>query len=281
MGNMQAMIFAAGLGTRLKPLTDTMPKALVPVNGKPLIEHVISKLKRAGASRVVVNVHHFADSIIDYLNANGNFGIDIRVSDERGQLLETGGGIKKASAFFDADKPVLIHNVDILSNINLRKFYQEADDSQADAMLLVSGRSTKRYLLFDEGMRLAAWTNVETGEVKSPDAALADEIRRGYAAANNGPVDGLTAETLSTSSFGVFPRLRKYAFSGVHVFSPRLFPLMDSWPEKFPIMDFYLKNCASANILGYALEDLRLMDVGKIDTLADAERFAEALDEGK
>ncbi len=176
MGNMQAMIFAAGLGTRLKPLTDTMPKALVPVDGKPLIKHVISRLKCAGASRVVVNVHHFADSIIEYLNANGNFGIDIRVSDERGQLLETGGGIKKASAFFDADKPVLIHNVDILSNINLHKFYQEADDSQADAMLLVSGRSTKRYLLFDEGMRLAAWTNVSTGEVKSPNEQLAKEF---------------------------------------------------------------------------------------------------------
>lgn len=271
------MIFAAGLGTRLKPLTDTMPKALVSVDGKPLIKHVISRLKCAGASRVVVNVHHFADSIIEYLNANGNFGIDIRVSDERGQLLETGGGIKKASAFFDADKPVLIHNVDILSNINLRKIYQEADDSQADAMLLVSGRSTKRYLLFDDAMRLAAWTNVETGEVKSPDAALADEIKRGYDAANGQSVDGLTAETLATPAFGVYPSLRKYAFSGVHVFSPRLFPLMDSWPERFPIMDFYLKNCASANIKGYALDDLRLMDVGKLDTLHEAERFIKTI----
>lgn len=279
MGNMQAMIFAAGLGTRLKPLTDTMPKALVPVDGKPLIKHVISRLKCAGASRVVVNVHHFADSIIEYLNANGNFGIDIRVSDERGQLLETGGGIKKASAFFDADKPVLIHNVDILSNINLHKFYQEADDSQADAMLLVSGRSTKRYLLFDEGMRLAAWTNVSTGEVKSPNEQLAKEIAEAYSAPDVMQRDGMTAATLATTAFGAYPSLRKYAFSGIHVFSPRLFPLMDGWPEKFPIMDFYLKNCASANIKGYALEGLRLMDVGKIDTLDDAEAFVRSLDE--
>ena len=119
----QAMIFAAGLGTRLKPLTDRMPKALVRVGGEPLLKHVVLKFRDAGFDRIVVNVHHFADQIIDYLNANNNFGIDIRISDERDMLLETGGGLKKAAPLFDSSSPVFIHNVDILSNLDFNKFY--------------------------------------------------------------------------------------------------------------------------------------------------------------
>ena len=115
------MIFAAGLGTRLKPLTDTMPKALVRVGGQPLLWHVVQKLKAAGYERLVVNVHHFAEQIVDYLKANDNFGLDIRISDETGGLLETGGGIKKALPLFDPSEPILIHNVDILSNLDLSK----------------------------------------------------------------------------------------------------------------------------------------------------------------
>ena len=114
----QAMVFAAGLGTRLKPLTDTMPKALVRVGGQPLLWHVIMKLKSAGYERIVVNVHHFAQQIVDYLSANDNFGLDIRISDETSGLLETGGGIRKALPLFDPSSPVLIHNVDILSNFS-------------------------------------------------------------------------------------------------------------------------------------------------------------------
>ena len=117
----QAMIFAAGLGTRLKPLTDTMPKALVRVGGQPLLWHVIQKLKAAGYELLVVNVHHFAEQIVDYLKANDNFGLDIRISDETDGLLETGGGIKKALPLFDPSEPILIHNVDILSNLDLSK----------------------------------------------------------------------------------------------------------------------------------------------------------------
>jgi NDP-sugar pyrophosphorylase family protein len=234
----QAMIFAAGLGTRLKPLTDTMPKALVPVAGEPLLHHVIMKLKDAGFERIVVNVHHFADQIIDYLDANGNFGLDIRISDERNGLLETGGGIKAARALFDPQSPILIHNVDILSNVDLSLLYESAND--AEATLLVSPRVTKRYLLFDQSMRLDGWKNIETGEHKGPCSA-------------NNP--------------------QMYAFSGIHVFCPSLFPLMDEWPERFGIVDFHLKACSDKCISGYLKEDLRLLDVGKLDSLEKAEDF--------
>ena len=164
----QAMIFAAGLGTRLKPLTDRMPKALVPVAGEPLLAHVIRKLKAEGFTRIVVNVHHFADQIIDYLHTH-DFGVEIHISDETSKLLDTGGGIRHAAHWFGTDSPVLIHNVDILSNANLSRLY---DSAVADAALLVSDRVTKRYLLFGEGKRLVGWTNVETGEVRSPHADL-------------------------------------------------------------------------------------------------------------
>lgn len=244
---MQAMIFAAGMGTRLKPLTDTMPKALVRVDGKPLLRHVIEGLQLAGAERIVVNVHHFADQIDDYLRHHDNFGMDIRLSDERQQLFETGGGIKHARTFFDPASPILIHNVDILSNINLKAFYEQAT---ADATLLVSERRTKRYLVFNDEMRLIGWTNIETREVKSPF----DEIRQM-------PYDELVSQ------------YQLYAFSGIHVFSPTLFPLTDEWPDRFPIIDFYLAACAKANIRGYLKKDLRLLDVGKLDTLAEAEEF--------
>lgn len=249
---MQAMIFAAGLGTRLKPLTDTMPKALVKVGGKPLIEHVILNLKAAGAEKIVVNVHHFAGQIVDFLTSNNNFGIDIRISDESSMLLETGGGIKRAAPLFSSDKPILIHNVDILSNVDLRKFYESNLDN--DATLLVSERITKRYLLFDDKMSLKGWTNTSTGEVK---------MKNGAALFDNG------------SSFN------KFAFSGIHIFSPRLFPLFADYPDKFGIMDFYLGTGGDVDIKGYLKNDLQLMDVGKLDTLNEAEDFLQNLHHSK
>lgn len=224
------MIFAAGLGTRLKPLTDTMPKALVPVGGQPLLWHVIMKLKKSGYERIVVNVHHFADQIIDYLRLNDNFGLDIRISDEREQLLETGGGIKKALPLFDLSEPILIHNVDILSNLDLSQLPTDAP------VLVVSQRQTKRYLQFDDEQRLVGWKNIETGEMKG---------REGHS----------------------------LAFSGIHVFHPSLVPLLSEWPDRFPIMDFYLSACATHLIKGFEAIDLRLMDVGKMDTLDQAENF--------
>lgn len=255
---MQAMIFAAGLGTRLKPLTDTMPKALVRVGGEPLIKRVIENLARAGVDRIVVNVHHFAGQIIDYLNENNNFGLDIRISDETSGLLETGGGIKKAAPLFAPDAPILIHNVDILSNVDLKKFYIAASvreerrtksEEWVDAVLLVSWRKTKRYLLFDDDMRLVGWTNIETGEVRSPYPELNPK------------------------------ECRMYAFAGIHAISPRLLKMMDSFPDRFGIIDFYLKACATHNIIGYAKDDLKLMDIGKLDTLVQAEEFLASMGE--
>ena len=237
------MIFAAGLGTRLKPLTDTMPKALVRVGGQPLLWHVIMKLKAAGYERIVVNVHHFAQQIIDYLQASDNFGLDICISDETSGLLETGGGIKKALPLFDPSEPILIHNVDILSNLDITALPMDAP------LLVVSQRQTKRYLLFDDTMRLHGWTNIETGEVKGNLSPLASHLSP----------------------------LRKLAFSGIHVFHPSLTPLLADWPERFPIMDFYLKACGDHLIRGYEAQDLRLMDVGKLDTLQDAEAFINQL----
>ena len=151
---MNAIIFAAGLGTRLRPLTDHCPKALVKVEGKSLLEHNIINLKRAGFDHIVVNVHHFGQQIIDFLAEHNNFGIDIKISDERDLLLDTGGGIMKALTLFANDDPVLIHNVDIISNINLGKVYEQHVKSGSDATLCVAQRKTSRYLMFDNDMRM-------------------------------------------------------------------------------------------------------------------------------
>lgn len=240
---MKAMIFAAGLGTRLKPLTDTMPKAMVEVAGRPLLEHVILKLKAAGFDEIIVNVHHFADQIIAFLKEKNNFGIRIEISDEREMLLETGGGIKKASWFFDDDKPFLVHNVDILSDIDLLAFYKAHTLTGAIATLLVSERDTSRYLLFDNDKHLRAWTNVKTGEVKSP------------------------FQNIDINNYN------RYAFSGIHVMSPEVFRYMKTWVGKFSIIDFYLSIANECNIDCWVGKGMRLIDVGKLDSLTEAEGF--------
>ena len=209
---MKAMIFAAGLGTRLKPLTDHMPKALVPVNGRPMLEHVILKLKQSGFNELVINIHHFGEQIIDFLEANQNFGLTIHISDEREQLLDTGGGIKKAAPFFQGNEPFLIHNVDILSDTDLKALYESHLHSGNDATLLASKRTTARYLLFDKQAYLRGWVNKDTGQTK-PEGFEYDATK-----------------------------YQEYAFSGIHVISPSLFRYMDErWKGKFPIMDFYLQ----------------------------------------
>lgn len=239
---MKAMIFAAGLGTRLKPLTDHMPKALVPVAGKPMLEHVIHKLIAAGCDEIVINVHHFADQIINFIKANNNFGITIHISDETDMLLDTGGGIKKASSFFQ--EPFLIHNVDILSNVDLKSLYECHLTSGNDATLLVSPRKTVRYLLFDEENQLCGWVNKDTFQTKPEGFVYQPEVQK------------------------------EYAFSGIHIVSPSLFNYMgENWTGKFPIMDFYLQTCQEAKLGGYAKEDLQLIDIGKPETLAVAEDF--------
>ena len=241
---MQAMILAAGLGTRLKPLTDHVPKALVEVGGEPLLKQVIFKLKDAGFSRIIVNVHHFSEQIIQYLETNHYFGLDIRISDETNQLLDTGGGIKAAKRLF-GDARILIHNVDILSNINLQRFYFA--HKEAAATLLVSERNTNRYLLFDDDMRLVGWTNVNTGEFRSP------------------------YPNLNVAQY------KKLAFAGIHTFSPQLFPWMDAFPDRFGVIDFYLSVCNQVPIIGHVESNLRLMDVGKQETLHTAEQFMHQL----
>ena len=239
---MKAMIFAAGLGTRLKPLTDHMPKALVPVAGKPMLEHVIDKLKAAGFNEIVINVHHFANQIIDFLKEKNNFGIQIWISDETEELLDTGGGIKKAAHFFD--EPFLVHNADILSNVDLKALYEHHLTSGNDATLLVSPRKTVRYLLFNEGNRLCGWVNKDTLQTKPEGFVYQPEVQK------------------------------EYAFGGIHIISPTLFNYMgDEWTGKFSIMDFYLKTCGIAKLGDYAKEDLQLIDIGKPDTLAKAEEF--------
>ena len=241
---MNAFIFAAGLGTRLKPLTDTMPKALVPVAGKPLLAHVVEKLKAAGCKKIVINIHHFGDMIIDYVKSQGNFGIDIVFSDEREMLLETGGAIKHAVEFL-GNEPFLIHNVDILSNVDIKALWEEHLNSGSAATLLVSKRSSSRALLFDAEGNLTAWTNKTTGEVKTP------------------------YESVDIAS------LKELAFSGIHVFSPSLFKYFGAYPEKFSIIDFYLNTCKAEKIKAYTQEGLQLLDVGKLDSLEKAEAFVQ------
>lgn len=237
------MIFAAGLGTRLKPITDTMPKALVPVAGRPLIAHVMARLQAAGVDDFVVNVHHFADQIITYLAEHQQEGVTVAVSDERDGLLETGGAILKAEPLLGGDD-FLVHNVDILSDLDLEWFMGQMRPG-AVSTLLVSERVTQRYFLFDDDMRLVGWTNVATGEVRTP-------------------FEGLDVS-----------RCRKLAFAGIHGMSAGIFDAMRAlgFEGRFSIVDFYLKAAAEYAIYGVVAEDLTLVDVGKLSTLEVAEEF--------
>ena len=255
------MIFAAGLGTRLKPLTDTMPKALVPLAGKTLLQWQIEKLKAAGITDIVVNVHHFADKIIDYLRENNYFGCNIQVSDERDMLLETGGGLRKAKSLLTGFRlpasecpkdPILICNVDILSNIDIPTLLKAYNPDEM-GVVVVYPRDTQRYLLFDDSSRLCGWTNIATGEVRGP---VADNQ---YPIANT----------------------RKLAFSGMQLLNPRIFEVMDKVVtekgEKFSLIDLYLSIAEKEILRAFIPENYRMMDVGKINQLSAAESFATTL----
>ena len=210
--NPKAMILAAGKGTRLRPLTDSMPKALVQVNGGPLIRKQIEKLKSFGFEDITVNAHHFADMLYEYIRCNTPDGVKIKVSFEKEKLLNTGGALRKATEYLLSDgyyNNVLVHNVDILSNVNLKEFY--VNSLPCDAKLLVSDRNSSRRLLFEPAtLRLVGWTNLKTGEVLTPFKDL--DVRS----------------------------CKSYSFSGIHVISPQLLKEMCSWPEEFSIIDFYL-----------------------------------------
>ena len=236
------MIFAAGLGTRLKPLTDTMPKALVPLAGKPLLQWQVEKLRDAGITDIIVNVHHFPDMIIDTVRRNKGWGCNITISDERDLLLDTGGGLRKVKNEIIKinEEPVLACNVDILSNIDLRALmnhYKQTGVSQ----LVVSDRTTQRYLCFNEHDYLCGWTNIATGEVKSQDG-------------------------------------RHFAFSGMQILSADVLNRLDEMQEmKFSLIPFYLHIMSTTPLQAYVPSDYRMMDVGKIDQINEAERFAEGL----
>jgi len=266
---MKAMVFAAGLGTRLKPLTDAMPKALVPVCGEPLLHHVLVKLIAAGYDDIVVNVHHFPDQIIHYLHSH-DFGARIAVSDERDFLRETGGGIRyakhlltdfstppaaplemtrglsfrpsEASGEICREEPFLVHNVDIVSNLDLG-WLREQHREGALATLVVSERKTQRYLLFDDEGRLKGWTNLATGEVRSPFPDLDPA------------------------------KCRRLAFAGIHQISPGIFDVFDEsgFGDRFSIMDFYLQVCAVHPIYAAVPPGFSMVDVGKFDQLSAAE----------
>lgn len=244
---MQALLFAAGLGTRLKPLTDHLPKALVPVRvnntdpERPMIEILLDKMYYSGFNHVVINVHHMADMIerfaAEYLERHSDWHMKINFSDERDLLLNTGGGIKKAGDLLDRSRPFLVHNVDIISNLDLLSFYNAHNSGECLSTILVSERKTERYFLFDRDGRLVGWTNLKTGEVRSPHTSLR-------------PGD-----------------CQMKAFAGIHMISPEIFDKMQSWPDVFSIVDFYLSQAAGSVIRGYEMPGLRMVDIGKPESL--------------
>lgn len=246
---MKALIFAAGLGTRLRPLTNDRPKAMVEIAGKPMLQHVIERVAAAGFDDITINIHHYGQMIIDFLERNDNFGLNIHISDERGLLLDTGGGILKARQWLDGDEPFLVHNTDIISTLDLKAFYDYHVEHDALATILVKERKTQRYFLLDENDRLCGWTNKATGEFK-PEA-----------------------EKLEGRN------LRELAFGGLHIISPRVFPELERFrrkggEEKFSIVPFYIGMCTHHLIQGYHPDsDYQWLDIGKPETLAQAQEL--------
>ncbi|MCD4788997.1 MAG: nucleotidyltransferase family protein [Bacteroidales bacterium] len=235
----KAMIFVAGLGTRLHPITETVPKALVKIGKKSLLEIVIKRLIRYGFNDIIINVHHFSVQIIEFIESKNKFGINIQFSDETDQLLETGGGLKKASWFFDDGKPFLVHNVDVISNIDLNKMMEFHLETGALATLAVRNRITSRYLLFDENDVLCGWENVKTNERK-----------------------------IIVQKPEYFP----YAFSGIHIINPAIFNYISD-EGKFSIIDVYLKLARDHRILCYKHNESLWLDLGRKENLKEAEKI--------
>jgi mannose-1-phosphate guanylyltransferase len=238
---MKAMILAAGLGTRLRPLTDNRPKALVEVAGRTLLEIALSRLRRFGVREVIINVHHFADMVVEYLQKNDNFAMRIEVSHEE-VLLDTGGGLKKASWFFlenSSSEPFLLHNVDVISTIDLGRMLKFHKENQALATLAVQDRDTSRYLLFDEQNQLC-----------------------GRRAGHNGKPELIRS----------LPKMQALAFSGIHVISPRLLPLITE-EGVFSIINSYLRLAAQGErILAFRADEYYWRDLGKPENIGQAEK---------
>ena len=237
----RAMIFAAGLGTRFKPWTDHHPKALAVVNGKSLLQRNIEYLRQYGIRDVVINVHHFADQVIDALESNKGWGSRYVISDETDEVLETGGGLKKARHSLE-DAPFVVMNVDILTDMNLSAMIHEHMEHRPLATLAVTERETSRYFLFDESRQLRGWRNVKTGQERWAGKA----VQRG--------------------------ELTQKAFSGIHVIEPSLFPLMRQ-EGKFSMVDVYLDVAAGHAVRCYDHSGSKLIDVGKPESAEKAARL--------
>lgn len=235
---MRAMILAAGLGTRLRPLTDSTPKALIKIKGKTLLEIAINNLVKNGFDKIIINIHHHAQQVIDYINQN-KFDAQITISDETNKLLDTGGGLKQASWFFNDGESFIVYNADVLSNIDLQKLYSSHEDSESIATLAVRKRESSRYLLFNSENILCGWENVKTNEKKI--------IRNDE-------------------------RLQQFAFSGIQILSPEIFTSM---PDKdvFSLIDLYLKIGSQNEIKAFVDDESFWLDVGKPENLKAAENI--------
>jgi MurNAc alpha-1-phosphate uridylyltransferase len=235
---MKAMIFAAGLGTRFKPWTDHHPKVLALVNGKSLLQRNIEYLQQYGITDIIVNVHHFANQVIAAINANKGWGSKISISDEKDELLETGGGLKKASGFFDKDSFFVI-NADILTDLDINKMSAFHKQYQPIATLATTERESSRSFLFDENDELCGWRNSKNGE-----------------------------ERISKQKQRLFPK----AFSGIHIISPDIFSLIKQ-NGKFSIVDVYLELCKTVSIKSFDHSGSKLIDVGRTESVAEAEKL--------
>lgn len=233
---MKAMLLAAGLGTRLKPFTEHNPKALAEVNNKTLLEHNIGYLQRFGIYDVIINVHHFADKIEDAIKKHDGWGSYIVISDEREEVLETGGGLIKASQFFEGEPSFLVMNVDVLTNLDLNKLIHAHEQGESVATLAVMDRESSRHFLFDDSMQLCGWTNNKTGERR-----ISREL----------------------------PSLRPFAFSGIQVLSPAVF-VNNPYSGKFSLVDLYLHLAKEYDIKGYDHTGNVFIDVGKPESLQKA-----------
>lgn len=233
---MKAMIFAAGLGTRLAPLTDTMPKAMVPISGKPMIQHQIEKLRDFGFDYIVINVHHFASQIIDFVK-NNDFGVRIEISDESQLLLNTGGGLKNVKKFFNEGDNFLIHNVDIFSDLDLKALFEYHCTTDNVATLAVMHRESSKHLLFDTENRLCGWRDIKN------DKSIITIERNNY---------------------------NEMAFSGIYVCNYQIFDLIDN-QGSFPIIPELLKISKQHRIGGYIHDNNKVLDVGKIDVIRKIE----------
>jgi MurNAc alpha-1-phosphate uridylyltransferase len=233
------MILAAGLGTRLKPFTNSHPKALAMVNGKTLLQHSIEYLQSFGITEVIVNVHHFADQIIKLLKQNNSFGSNVIISDESDNVLETGGGLKKAAWFFNPGESFVLLNVDVLTNMDINLMMKQHLAQNSLATLAVTMRKSSRYFLFDETENLCGWKNEQTGEQK-----MSKEV----------------------------DLYKQKAFSGIHIISPEIFSLM-KMEGKFSMVDVYLELAKSHAITAFDHSSSKFIDVGKPESIIVAEQL--------